>query len=411
MLRQILLNAILGLCTLCSAQTMTSGEYWLDADPGIGHGIPFDFPDQAEVSVAAFNIPATGLSIGIHVIGIRTRTADADWSHTNLFPVNIIAQPVSENIQRSEYFLNVDPGFGAGANANADGLPDVMDASFTTSLTGLEPGINILFTRSQDAQGRWSHTNAQPFNLVQTSSQPEISRTEYFLNTDPGFGSGFDAGIGGSNDLMNANLLADLSGAPLGVNELFIRSVDVTGKWSHTNSVPVLVEDSTTSVIVRMEYFWDEDPGFGLGMVYDASTSSSDLMNEVDSVAVPGSFQNNSYHRLYVRSLDSRGRWSHTNITSGTDSIWVDLTSTVDELGATANISVYPNPFNDGFNVKTEDDGPLRVILYDPQGKLVYDRVITGNTQIDLSREASGSYTAFFWKDLNVIHRVKLVKQ
>jgi hypothetical protein len=30
---------------------------------------------------------------------------------------------------------------------------------------------------------------------------------------------------------------------------------------------------------------------------------------------------------------------------------------------------------------------------------------------IDLCRHASGSYTAFFWKDLERMHRVSLVKQ
>jgi hypothetical protein len=411
MLRFAPFLAMLAWVNIGLGQPMASGEYWLDTDPGFGEATSFDFLNQAEVPNTAFNLPLSGLSVGVHVVGFRTRTSNGIWSHTNCSPINIVAQPSTEPIELTEYFLNNDPGYGAGTDANADGTPNVQDAMYTASLASLVPGVNILFSRSRDAQGRWSHTNARPFNVFALPALPEIARTEYFLNTDPGFGAAMDAGVGGAGDVMNADLLADAPGATIGINSLFIRSVDANGKWSHTNNIPVLIEDSTSGLIVRMEYFWDEDPGVGLGMPYDASTSSADLVGEVDQVAVPASFDNNSYHRLFMRALDSRGRWSQTNYRSGIDSIWVDITSDVDQLHSAANISVYPNPFAEQIKVQPTDDQPVRVILYDPQGKLVVDRIIRSETMLDLSKEASGMYTAFFWKDLKVIHRVTLVKQ
>ena len=53
---------------------------------------------------------------------------------------------------------------------------------------------------------------------------------------------------------------------------------------------------------------------------------------------------------------------------------------------------------------------PLRVILYDPQGRLVHDQMVTQETHIDLQRFANGAYTAFFWKEKDRIHRVTLIK-
>ena len=108
---------------------------------------------------------------------------------------------------------------------------------------------------------------------------------------------------------------------------------------------------------------------------------------------------------IYFRSLDSRGRWSHTN------HIVVDVSEiSVEELSS-AGISVFPNPFAGSINVKMTNAKPVRMIVYDPQGRQVVDRMVTGNERIDLEGQTSGAYTVFFWTEMNVIHRVTLIKQ
>ena len=108
---------------------------------------------------------------------------------------------------------------------------------------------------------------------------------------------------------------------------------------------------------------------------------------------------------LMVRALDLVGRWSLTN------RVIVDGSTSAEELSAAFAISTYPNPFTEGITVRIDDGQPVRVILYDPQGKLIYDETLNGETRIDLSQHANGSYTAFFWKEMKRIHRVQLVKQ
>jgi hypothetical protein len=103
--------------------------------------------------------------------------------------------------------------------------------------------------------------------------------------------------------------------------------------------------------------------------------------------------------------MDSNGKWSLTNFFSA------DVVHTnVADLFTQTGITTYPNPFSEGITVRSEDGQPLRVVLYDPQGKLVHDKVLNGETYIDLGQHASGTYTAFFWKELERIHRVQLVK-
>lgn len=111
---------------------------------------------------------------------------------------------------------------------------------------------------------------------------------------------------------------------------------------------------------------------------------------------------------LAIRSHDTNGRWSLTNFI---DSVTVEFSNSVQALNEAIGLSVFPNPFTDAFTVQPADAQPLRVILYDPQGKLVHDEVLNTSKRIDLSGLSNGAYTAFFWKDLERIHRVTLVKQ
>ncbi|MBK6368744.1 MAG: T9SS type A sorting domain-containing protein [Flavobacteriales bacterium] len=168
----------------------------------------------------------------------------------------------------------------------------------------------------------------------------------------------------------------DLSNAVVGINTLFIRSRTSDGRWSLTNhsAIVVIDLDTTIGVIDRIETFAlpGVDPGFGNADQHTVTGPGSEMTDYVFTAPIPVDLV--VYDTLMVRSHDSRGFWSLTN------KVIVAGYTNVEDLASATNISVYPNPFAEGFTVKTEDGGPLRVILYDPQGKLVYDRVITGNT-------------------------------
>ncbi|MBK6543099.1 MAG: T9SS type A sorting domain-containing protein [Flavobacteriales bacterium] len=154
------------------------------------------------------------------------------------------------------------------------------------------------------------------------------------------------------------------------------------------------------------ESFWDEDPGFGVGDPIGGWIVSADTSGEFQ-VHVPSNI-GWGHHLLYVRTLDQHGHWSLTNW--AVDSVFVDPTD-LGDLTAQTGISVYPNPFAETVTVQPAEAKPLRVILYDPQGKLVYDKMLTATTTIDLNGMVAGGYTAFFWQDQERIHRTTLIKQ
>lgn len=406
MLRALSLAGI-GLAWLgASAQNIVSGEYWVDIDPGWGQGNPIiGMPAQADVTNHQFAVPTSALSSGLHIVGIRTKDALGHWSLTNTKPLYVNAALDAADIVRTVYFWNTDSGWSSGTDVGIDGNPDVT-GTVTASLTGTTPGLNNLFVRSKDANGHWSVTNTVPVYVDPPDSDAPIVRTEYFWNSDPGWGLGTDAALQGQPD-VNDVVAANSDDAVQGLNNLFVRARDAHGHWSLTRPVPIYAEASSDGVIVAAESFWDADPGFGQGDPVQGWTSGADVSGAF-GVAVPIDI-GLGLHQLFIRTLDSHGHWSLTNWK--VDLIDVDGTTNSDDLTAQLGLSAYPNPFTEGFMVRSRNQHALRAVLYDPQGKLVHDNVIRGQSYIDLSQHSRGTYTALFWTENGRILRTTMIKQ
>lgn len=140
-----------------------------------------------------------------------------------------------QNINRIEYFFNADPGFGNGiAVTGFTPSSDISNFSTNLNLTTANKGLNTLYIRAKDANGNWSLTNSIPFLKAYLTIPANISRIEYFLNSDPGFGNGTSINLPALPD-NNLPLVLDLNSAPNGFNNIIIRVLDVNGVWSITN--------------------------------------------------------------------------------------------------------------------------------------------------------------------------------
>ena len=313
----------------------------------------------------------------------------------------------AQNIIRGEYFIDLDQGFGQNIAFEIVDENDVADLDLTIDLVGYAPGTHTIGIRTYNDSARWSLTNFSKAVITEPpATLDELVEVEYFLNQDPYFDEGLTAWTGSSLD-EPITFEPDMSNAVVGVNTLFIRSRTSDGRWSLTNHSPIVVidPDTTIGVIDRIETFPlpGADPGFGNADQHAVTEPSSDIVNYVFTAPVPQDFL--LLDTLMIRSRDSRGKWSLTN------HVIVEGNTDVDDLASKTGISVFPNPFTDAFTVQPADAQPLRVILYDPQGKLVHDEVLNSSKRIDLSGLSNGAYTAFFWKDLERIHRVTLIKQ
>lgn len=148
----------------------------------------------------------------------------------------------AQQITKVEYFIDTDPGFGSGTSVTITSANN-LTKNFTASLTGVAEGIHVLYIRAMDENGHWGIPVSKPFILQNIASNPNITRIEYYFNTDPGYGNGTAVTISSAND-ATGSFTADISGLAAGSHKLFVRAKDSNNKWS------VVIEKSFTKSTV-----------------------------------------------------------------------------------------------------------------------------------------------------------------
>lgn len=72
--------------------------------------------------------------------------------------------PAPKNIVAAEYFLDVDPGFGAGTPITLIPDTEISNIPVTVNTGGLNRGRHFLFIRTKDQSGVWSQTLISEFS-------------------------------------------------------------------------------------------------------------------------------------------------------------------------------------------------------------------------------------------------------
>ena len=305
-----------------SIPNIIKAEYFIDTDPGFGNGNNVGVTAGEDITFT-FNRSIAGLSTGIHRFYMRTRDANGKWSHTTsqMFYYEKAQSHSIPNIVKAEYFIDTDPGFGNGNNVGVTAGEDIT-FTFNRSIAGLSTGIHRFYMRTRDANGKWSLTTSQMFYYepVLSHSLPNIVRAEYFIDTDPGFGNGNNIPVD-TSEAITFTFDADINSLATGLHRLVVRSQDAEGKWSISTTQLFYRESVQThhpGNLVRLEWFWDTDPGFGNAHTVTLPAGQTEITNFAFNVDVSGF--SNQIHNLFVRVLDD---WSLTTV------VKVDFTNIV----------------------------------------------------------------------------------
>lgn len=139
---------------------------------------------------------------------------------------------------------------------------------------------------------------------IQAAFSQVPSKVEYFLDEDPGYGQAQTI----NNITVDGNKVTfNLQDAKWGAHVLYMRAQDSEGRWSTTLSRPLLIDRYQD--IVYVEYFFDEDPGVGLGhalQLPDQSYKAHLTMNlqmDISNLSL-------GEHKLFVRARDRFDQWT-----------------------------------------------------------------------------------------------------
>jgi len=315
-----------------AAQNITSAEYFIDTDPGLGNGTAIPVSAAVNISNFAATINTSGLTNGVHTIYIRTKNNEGSWSLSYLRqfimdfdPLYTSAPSAAQNIIAAEYFIDTDPGMGnATSIAITPGL-NLTDLSVAINTTGLPWGVHHLYLRTKNAEGSWSLTQVKDFIVdanpdypMAPSAAENIVAAEYFIDTDPGLGSGIAVPVAPNTTISNIALQANTAGLTVGVHRIYLRTKNNEGRWSLTNLSSFTVDQNyaypdappAPGAIVAAEYFIDTDPGTGSGTAI-AITPGTDI-NAISATVNTASLANGQ-HFLYIRTKNAEGAWSLTN--------------------------------------------------------------------------------------------------
>ena len=247
-----------------------------------------------------------------------------------VFCINTMAQDpayppgpaASLNIVKAEYFFNTDPGFGLANDIPLTAAIDIANLVATIDISGLSAGAHNLTVRTLNAEGNWSITSTKSFGIdpAYSAANPaglNITKVEYFIDTDPGFGLATDVPITAATEIANLTTSVNINGLPMGAHNLILRSQNAEGEWSITSVKTFGIDPNYPTAppaplnIVKAEYFFDTDPGFSLATDIPI-TAAVDITNfaanlNISSIAIGA-------HNLIVRTQNVEGEWSITSV-------------------------------------------------------------------------------------------------
>jgi hypothetical protein len=154
------------------------------------------------------------------------------------------------------------------------------------------------------------------FAFVLHAQNKQITRAEYFWNTDPGQGNATalvaeDGNFSTAIELILGNSLT--LPATVGLHKLGVRVLEVGGTWSPVFSTVIEVRQNLTARDVRVsqaEFFWNTDPGQGNAtplLAFDGNFDGAFEQAFQNTIALPAAI---GLHTLGVRVRSIDGGWS-----------------------------------------------------------------------------------------------------
>jgi hypothetical protein len=238
--------------------TITRIEYYFDFDPGHGNGTAISITPDTALTLNNINVPVSAIQNGFHFLGVRAKDSQNTWSTTLIRPflkehILISSMPFGL-INRLEYFIDTDPGFG-----NGTAIPFTANTSndlvFTVSLTAVSEGMHRISVRAKDNTGQWSTVVVRPFIKVTIPTAGSLSnmvQVEYFIDFDPGFGNGTAVSFQPGSQINNLNIMANLSGIPDGTHRLFVRVKNADGTWGTVGAREFVICSSPVNATIAV---------------------------------------------------------------------------------------------------------------------------------------------------------------
>lgn len=300
---------LLGQNTGLFAQNINVLEYYIDIDPGYGSGTVVTIPlNTSSISNLSINVPIENTLLdGLHRFHIRAKDENNKWSlvANHSFLKTTFSNPTNliPNITKLEYYLDDDPGYGSANDVSISPNTSINNLSINMPIQNtLIDGIHRFYIRAKDLNNEWSLVASHPF-LKTTFSNPAIAvpnvvMVEYFIDNDPGLGSGINIPLSANPNINGLQAIIDLTGLSSGLHKIYTRVKDVNTNWSIVGNKTIFIENNAILMGNSPVSFCKNTPfnvsfgaygTFGVGNVFTCQ-----LMSGNSVVATLGSLTSNT---------------------------------------------------------------------------------------------------------------------
>ncbi|KPA12847.1 hypothetical protein MHK_006947 [Candidatus Magnetomorum sp. HK-1] len=222
-------------------QVISQIEYYIDKDiNGFGNEIQVDMAQGNELDLN-FDVDLTGLKEGVHVLYIRAKDDNNNWSLTQSRPFYVSKLISNPQIVQIEYYLDKDI-HGFGNETQLEPILNKDNINFVVDLCCINSGVHTLYVRAKDSNGNWSLIQKRTFFVYEIDAGNKIIQIEYFFNTDLGYGKGTQVYFTPQDDVI-LNIDTNLFDLSSGNNHLYIRAKDNKGKWSLLSTKTLELEE------------------------------------------------------------------------------------------------------------------------------------------------------------------------
>jgi hypothetical protein len=211
---------------------------------------------------------------------------------------------LSQDIDKYEYYVGIDPGVGNGTIVMIDANESI---SFIDSIpsTTFSPGLNEVCIRFGNDEGVWSLPQCMFIRYV-PSAKDSIIVLEYFFDDDPGLDEALKIDLADTNIDLN-NVEVSIVGLQPGLHKVGMRASNHANQWSPTVTQTFFIAKTIDPInLVTGEYYIDDDPG--LGMANELSITPSNQINDEFLIGLQG--LSPGFYTLCVRFLNEFDEWS-----------------------------------------------------------------------------------------------------
>lgn len=233
---------------------IVAGEWFVNADPGIGNAIPFPVNNPRDPLSGLDSIYLDTLSRGIHRFCVRYYNNMGQWSHSECYTIQVSQPQLPTLITAGEYFFDTDPGIGNAIPLTNFTPADSINLLDSLPIGNLSTGVHVFGLRYHNNKNQWSHTARY---LIQVTKEKKLVALEYVVDGTPGIQAGTVVNINPPASQVQHQDSVNTTPLAVGWHTLTVRAQDQNGQWSENEldsfyvcnavvaTANVLVTDST----------------------------------------------------------------------------------------------------------------------------------------------------------------------